>query len=187
MINSAVVRCGVTLRVPKGNFLKKKPLLGTFPHLQQNKAHAAVDFVPHQPQDLGNQIKFRSQGAQLTQPLGLVNQKEVSTEAQSFRCGGEHISQRTGLLLPGLGVSGAGKAAGKIGGIGNTAGKTAGDDFRGQLPQVGTYTAKTAVDAVAGGVVKGHGVGLRVQLDAHNGAGLIFGAEQQSQGAAAGA
>ena len=90
------------------------------------------------------------------------------------------------IFPPGGGVCLAGRAAGKIGGIGNTAVKTAGRNIPGDAPKICAYTFHTALKIIPADILLSGPVGGFRQLNTGNTAARIPGAEQKPQCAAAG-
>ena len=116
-----------------------------------------------------------------------MHQEKVPSEFQGPGGAAEQILRRAVVFPPGGGMGSAGWPTGKIGRIGDTAGKTAGGKNPGHLTQIHAYTLHTGFHLIPADVLHGGLMSGGTELHAGNPAGGIHAAQQQAQGAAAGA
>ena len=126
MIEFTVLFRGISLGVAEAPFLPGKPGPGALAALKQDQADPALRPVPEQAQPLWLQGNGGGAAADLGQPFRPVNQVKIPAEFQRPGSSGEQLRQGAAVLPPGQGNLPAGRAAGKIGGIGYAAGKAAG-------------------------------------------------------------
>ena len=110
----------------QNDFFQGKSRLRAFAQLKQDKIDRRTFPVPYQTKPLGFQVVFGAGCAQLGQPFRFVDQKKIAAEFQKGTAAAEKILWCAADLLPGLGQAAAEGAFGKVRGIGNAAGKTAG-------------------------------------------------------------
>ena len=171
----------------QGDFLQPKPRLSALSEPKQAEADGPILPVTNQseyfcaeslPIARSDPPGKHFYGTDQKQ-LAAVFERPAGSPAQIFRC--------TAFLLPGTGKAPAWKTAGKIGRIGNAAGKASGGNQRRQLPQIGADTFHPGVQSVAPDVFTGGGVGKFLPFYACNMAAGAVPAQQQSQCAASGA
>ena len=126
-------------------------------------------------------------GKERGQIFRLLHQKKVAAVFQRPGSGLHQRLRRAGVTAAGQRCLAAGPAPGKVGGIGHAAGKLPRREPDGYRPQVGAYTFHAVGKAIAADVLHGALVGKGVKLHPGDMAAGIPGAQQQPQGAAAGA
>ena len=109
---------------------------------------------------------------------------KITAEFQRSSCSGKQVSGGAVVFPSGKGIFLAGRATGKIGGIGQAHIKAAA--FQRNGAQVSAYTFHTGGKGVAADVFPGGGVGIFAQLNAGDVAFFIACTQQHAQCAAAG-
>ena len=173
--------------VVEGDFLQPEPRFSALSQPQQGKGNRSTLPVAHQPENLGLQVPGSPRGDPLSHIFRRADEEKVASILQRPGGAAAQILRGAGLPVPGGGERGTHRAAGKVGRIGDTAGKAAGGKKTGNLPQVGAYTLHTDVQCVAPDILQGGCMGGGIQLHPGDNPAGIFGAQQEAQGAAAGA
>ena len=170
----------------QNDFFPGKSRLRAFAQLKQDKINRSAGFMMYQAQPIGFQIVFCGGCNELCQPFRFVDQEEVATELQKPAAGSEQIIRGTADFLAGQRKTSAGGTFGKIGRIGNTAGKTPGRKNPGYRPQISAYAFHTGSKLIAANVFQRFQMGVFRQFQAGNMTAGILAAQQQTQGAASG-
>ena len=126
--------------VVKESLLDLQAGLTAFAELQQNEGYFAAFLMAYQPEPFRFHIFFCGAGAKLPQSLRPVDKEKVTAVFQRPPSSAEQILRATKVLPPGHGMALALRTCGKIGRIGNAAGKTAGGDKIRDCPKIGAYT-----------------------------------------------
>ena len=128
------------ITVVKEAFLNLQAGFTALSELQSDEGNIAAFLVPHQPKTFRFHIFFGSAGAKLPQSLRPVDKEKVTAVFQRPPSSAEQILRATKVLPPGHGMALALRTCGKIGRIGNAAGKAAGGNKIRDCPKIGAYT-----------------------------------------------